>query len=357
MRKKWLEIEINYLKENYSLLKKEEIINELGRTWSSITCCANKLGLIRLNFDIKGVEVKFWSKEEDEYLINNYSFSSKEKMVLDLNRTWSSIQNRTRKLKIKREILNANSDKLIDGSNESYYWLGFIMADGHFNKNNQIQINLSVKDLEHLQKLALFVEYKGKILKPSINIGFGKIKKELNQIFNLSNDKTHNPCNLDELSGDNFFSFIIGFIDGDGTITEKGYLRIKCHKNWLNNLNKMIKFITNNDFNEGRINSEDLAIVQLTRIEYMKKIKNKILELNLPILKRKWDRVDLNKMSKNEKHEKMKKESFQYFEKGILPKEVLKISNLSRAFVYKIHKEYLNSIKEKDLQRELDRNN
>jgi hypothetical protein len=277
-----------------------------------------------------------WSQIEIEYLIENYPFGDKEKIKEALNRSWSSIQNKAFLLKIKRNKLNANSIKLTNETNEAYYWLGFIMADGHFSlANNQIQINLGYKDIEHLKRFAKFVEYNGEIIKPKISIGFGDIKTYLENKFEISNNKTYVPCTLKHLSGDSFFSFIIGFIDGDGTIDTKGYLKLKCHKSWLHNLNEMVKFLSDNDFNCGIINSEGLAYVSLTKIEMMKKIKIKIINLGLPVLKRKWDRVNFNKFSKTQRTLKNMNECRELFSKGLSVREVIKITGLSKSQVYK----------------------
>jgi hypothetical protein len=356
MRKEWLKTDDDYLKNEYYHGKKEDLICVLKRSWSSITSRASKLGLKKVNVNIKGKDVKIWSTNEDEYLHYNYPQLEKEKIMIYLKRSWSSIQNRAYKLKINRNILTANSFKIINGSNEAYYWLGFIMADGHFSKTKQIQINLGVKDLEHLKKFATFVEYKEKLVKPSISIGYGEIKNELDDLLSVSNDKTHNPCDLSKLFGDSFFSFIIGFIDGDGCINTKGYLTIKCHNSWLYNLNKMVSELSNNDFNHGRINSDGLAIVQLTKHQIMKKIKIKANQLNLPLLSRKWDRVNLKKEIKIDKETRMRHECNNLFESGVIPTEIIKMNKFSRSFIYKTYQDYRNSIKEKDLKRESERN-
>ena len=152
MRKKWTEIEDKYLIDQYRIGKKEEIISHLKRSWSSIQTRASDLKLKRINIEICGKEMEIWSKEECVYLKQMYGLLDKHTLTSVLNRSWPSIQNKAFLLKIKRET-NANSRKLISETNESYYWLGFLMADGHFNKNGQIQINLAEKDLKHLQKL------------------------------------------------------------------------------------------------------------------------------------------------------------------------------------------------------------
>ncbi len=279
---------------------------------------------------------RIWNELEIEYLSKNYKFGDKEEIKKVLNRSWSSIQNKAFLLKIKRNKLNSNSLKLTDETNEAYYWLGFIMADGHFNLNtNQIQINLAQKDLDHLKKFANFVEYNGELVKPKISISFSEIKSYLEDKFNLSNNKTYEPCTLKNLHGDAFFSFIIGFIDGDGTIDVKGYLKLKCHKSWLYNLNEMVKFLSDNDFNTGIINSEGLAYVSLTKIEIMKKIKRKIIDLGLPVLNRKWDRVNFDKFSKTQRSLKNMNECLELFNEGLSIKEIIKITGLSKSQVYK----------------------
>lgn len=343
MDRKWLKLDDDYLKINYCLGDKKELINQLSRTWCGIQSRASKLGLKKRVVNIKGNAAEIWNNDEIEFLKQNYCTLDKKLLIYKLNRTWSSIQNKAFLLKIKRDIRNANANKLINETNEAYYWLGFIMADGHFSNGDQIQINLAKKDLLHLRKFATFVEYKNDLLKPNISINFSDIRIELNNKFKISNNKTHYPCVLDNLSGDYFFSFIIGFIDGDGCINKKGYLSIKCHKSWLDNLNRMIAFLTDNDYNCGYINSEGLAVITLTKIEYMKRIKERIVDLKLPCLNRKWDRVNNSKFSKQVNHENLKTQCFSLFDKNIEPKDVIKITNISGSVVYKLFSEYTKS--------------
>lgn len=209
------------------------------------------------------------------------------------------------------------------------------MADGHFNdKIKQIQINLSEKDLPHLIKLSEYVEYKKKIILPRISINYTDINDWLVDTFNITSNKTYNPCLLSNLYNDDLFSFIIGFIDGDGTIDNKGYLRIKCHKSWLGNLNFMVNHLTNNDFKKGIINNEGLSFISITKIEIMKNIKEKILKLNLPVLNRKWDRVRLNKLSKQEITNNNTTKCYQLFDKKKTINEVIDLTKLSKSQVY-----------------------
>ncbi len=342
MIKKWTKKEDEYVKEKYPLSDKNELLLVLDRTWNSIQHRAKKNKIKRLIIDNKKVKAKIWTDEETIFLINNYQFGDKEFLQDKLQRSWGTICQKALSLKLKRLIFNpknANSIKLINETNEAYYWLGFIMADGHFSNNGQLQINLSIKDLEHLKKFAKFVEYKKELIKPSIDIGYGEIKKWLIDKFNISNNKTCNPCILTNMFNDSFFSFIIGFIDGDGHINKRGYLTIVCHKSWLNNLNYMVKYLKNGNYTGGKINKSGLALVTLTDIKRMNEIKSKIEDLKLPVLTRKWERI---KSTRNEKIEIYKKKCFDLFNKGLTPKHILKETNISKSFIYKQFKIYKN---------------
>lgn len=341
MRKKWLNSEDEYLIENYSNGDINEMTNKLNRTWKSIHSRAKKLLLKRKQTKIKGKNINIWDESEIKYLINNYPNLEKNKIMCHLNRGWSSIQNKAFLLNIKRDVRNSNSYKLKNGSNESYYWLGFIMADGHFNdKSKQIQINLSEKDIHHLMRLSEYVEYKKKIINPRIVINYSDINDWLIELFNIKSDKTYNPCSLNKLYGDNLFSFIIGFIDGDGSINKKGYLSIKCHKSWLDNLNYMVNYLTESEINSGYINSEGLSFISITKIEIMKKIKQKIIDLDLPVLDRKWDRVKMSKLSKKEINNKNTTLCYNLFDEGKSINEVINLTNLSKSQIYLQKKKY-----------------
>lgn len=335
MNQKWSKEEDNYLITNYPNNKKELIQSVINRSWMSIQTRASRLGINRINIDINGKSNNIWNKKEIDYLESNYQKLEKDILKASLNRSWSSIQNKAFILKLKRDVANADSTNLINGSNEAYYWLGFIMADGHFNNNKQIQINLAIKDLDHLVKFAKFVDYKYELTKPNINIDYTLINEWLIDMFNIKHNKTYNPCVLNKINGDALFSLIIGFIDGDGSINKKGYLALTSHKAWLNNINFMLTEITNNGKYHCAINNSGLVVGIITRITTMKNIKLKAINLGLPILRRKWDRVRLDKLSKKEQNIKNLNDCVGLFEKGLSVKDIIEITKLSRAQIYK----------------------
>jgi hypothetical protein len=285
---------------------------------------------------------KFWTDEEIKYLIKNHKTKTLNDMSIELNRSNSSIINKSHLLKLNLRV-NRMCDltNLINESNEAYYWLGFLMADGHFSKNGQIQINLSEKDLQHLIKFSKFVKYRKVLSKPNLYVSDNRVTPLLCEKYGLVNNKTYNPPNIDNINGDKLFSLIIGFIDGDGSISDKGYLRIKVHSTWTNVIKKMMEHLVGNGNFSILLDKHNLVIGCINKIELMKKIKQKIIDLDISFLERKWVRVNLNKLSKNEKRMKLDNECFKLFKNGLNVKETIEKTNLSSTFVYSSYKKYI----------------
>jgi len=202
--------------------------------------------------------------------------------------------------------------KLLEETPESYYWMGFIMADGHF-AGNRLVMGLSINDEDHLKKLYDFLECDNTIHKNHIGCGFSMMDSYtvplLKTKFDINNRKTYNPPkSINWMENNLKYSFIVGFIDGDGSIIKQykrkdPYLRIKVHSNWLHILNE-IGFILSTDANvkhvEARINNQGYANINLANHILLKHLKRKVNKLKLPVLKRKWSLIDENHMNKNE---------------------------------------------------------
>lgn len=264
-----------------------------------------------------------------------------------LGRNWSSIQQKAFKLGLKREIIrDSDLSPLLNENCETYYWIGFLMADGHFSSCS-IQINLAEKDLGHLKKFAKFVHYKHKLIKPSLYVNDKVIVDKLKMKFDIVHNKTYFPCNIFNIKNEKLLlSLIAGFIDGDGSIKQsygRTQLIVKCHKSWKEVLDYMLKFLCKG-FDKAyitTINKEGLALFSITDIEILKKIKNEILKLKLPILQRKWDKINLKKLSKKEKTEYLIDLCFEVFKRGGSPSDIIKTKKISSSFCYKHWKNFM----------------
>ena len=165
-----------------------------------------------------------------------------------VNENWlcrSCAQNETKKI-------TTNLKKLLDDEYESFYWIGFILADGYIANKKRLSITISEKDAEHLQKFCDYVNvqhiehltnntrhYVRMSAQDSIYV------PKIAEKFDISNAKTYNPPRLELLkrfTREQILSLAIGFIDGDGSIKHQYKrkdcsLTIKNHSSWLDILN------------------------------------------------------------------------------------------------------------------------
>lgn len=206
----------------------------------------------------------------------------------------------------------ANLEKLLEESPEAYYWAGFLLADGSF-VNNRICFTLALKDKESVDSFGRFIEYSGERnpVKNSIGIACmdNDIVPKIMDKFDFKKRKTYNPpASLPDTSIDLLLSMIIGFIDGDGSIRKQTgrqdcQLTVKVHGSWIDVLNQMAdvinKFVKSNTV-EAKINKAGYAFFNITNSIILKKIKRKALELELPVMQRKWDIINLQSTSRQE---------------------------------------------------------
>lgn len=135
---------------------------------------------------------------------------------------------------------------LLENTPVTYYWLGFLMADGSF-KGYRLVLELGLLDSKHLQRFAKFIAYNKVIKNNRLAVMDTKPIKLLRKKFNIQNNKTIHPCNLTNIKDNNLFiSWAIGFMDGDGGIyrqtgREDCQLKIKTHVSWKENLQLISK--------------------------------------------------------------------------------------------------------------------
>ena len=187
------------------------------------------------------VNKKAWSKEEIDYILQNYENMSWQEIAKELNRTPNSVQMKVKRLGLKKYPYYCDKDFFhnID-TEEKAYWLGFIVADGWvaYGKNNsgELGIELKLSDIEHLKKFNKSINGNYKInirerkspFKEDATIKMCGIRIYSIQIVNdLCNfgvipHKTH-QIKLADLNENLMPHFIRGYFDGDGSI----YIRHK----------------------------------------------------------------------------------------------------------------------------------
>ena len=221
---------------------------------------------------------------------------------------WRSIQNIANELGIKRifqQKRNGDIGILLNKSNESFYWIGMIAADGTVSRDGTLKLDLRISEKYHIEKLAKFInskvyEYpKYKNSKPG-GTGICRVKikdiikgVELRELFKIKGCKTYEPISLDFIETDSqFLSFLAGYIDGDGSISKQGYISIDGHKNMSELFTKFANRL-NTMYSEGEhkiLYYEDMVRLNLKSF-YSKRIKKDLGFLGLPLMIRKWDRI------------------------------------------------------------------
>lgn len=178
---------------------------------------------------------KEWTEEEVDFLKNNYINMSREELANALNRTKPSIQNKMKRLKLKKEskyVYDKDYFKDIN-TEEKAYWLGFISADGYVNysieqRNYELGIELGIKDKDHLKKF-------NKSIGGNIQVGertrfsFGKyidtcfiriydkeLIEDLSKYYVVNSKST--TIKMPELKEEFIIPYVRGYFDGNGCV-------------------------------------------------------------------------------------------------------------------------------------------
>lgn len=291
-----------------------------------------------------------WSVEEDNLLKENYQLKKKELLQLFPNRTAAAVNIRASQLKLrkeKNEYIQSNSSVLLENTLESYYWIGFILADGHISKNFRLTITLAKKDSNHLMKLKNYIEasnieHKLNSNKCGIKLQDKYYIRKLVEKFDISNRKTYNPPEFYVESDDLFLALFIGYIDGDGQIRHQFKRKDCCicihiHSSWTDLMNCWIARVnkichTNSPL--GKVTNNGYYRVNISNSIILNKLKEFVIKNNLPVLSRKWDLIDLNYISRYIASKINRDKIKSLYEKNKTPTQISKELGLSRSNVY-----------------------
>ena len=114
-------------------------------------------------------------------------------------------------------------------SEELYYFLGFVAADGYIS-DNTIEIGLNEKDLELLEKFRDLIVpgkpiyHKKRTNSYTLKISCLKNIESFKSFYSMFTNKKHEEIQYPNIPSEYQKDFIRGYIDGDGTFdTTKGY--------------------------------------------------------------------------------------------------------------------------------------
>jgi len=212
--KQWTKEDESWLINNYGTVNFGEILIKLGRTKKSVGVKLSRLGVTK----------RFWTKEKEGVLIDNYHLGRVHCANL-LNITPTQVSTKVRHLGLfVRNVVDIDEYKSEVGS----YILGLLWADGYVNKiNNYIALTVTKEDGLNLKDLFLNLgdnwkiyendrtKYKGK---NSITIGL--TSPELSEFLKRMDYANKSTVGADKilefLPKNSHPHFFRGLIDGDG---------------------------------------------------------------------------------------------------------------------------------------------
>lgn len=251
---------------------------------------------------------KNFSEEKVALLTEIYPIESRKTIeALFPKYKWRNLQNIAGFLKLKKnysEIRRGNLEILLNHSLLSSYWLGLFAADGTITEDCTFKIDLQIKDKGYLQELSTYLNTNIKEY-PSYSSNLGKkgicrVKirdkvygKQIKSLFYKNGLKTYNPIDISFLnSTNNLLAFIVGYIDGDGSISKKGSIFLDGHINIKPLFTEIIELLNKLSDN---FNLSLTSYKEMIRINFNKEcsiyLNNFRQEHKLPVLLRKWQRI------------------------------------------------------------------
>ena len=215
-----------------------------------------------------------------------------------------------------------------------------------------------MRDTNHMLEFCKFVNttnirynYERKMISMAIQ-NVDKFSEIINILKLLSSNKTENPNDFSklEISREQMFSMIIGFIDGDGSIREQTgrtdcSIAIHVHKKWQSNLEFMENFLYNYfSFEKMReltkIGNDGYAKLIFSNYKLVRQIKKEVVNLKLLVLNRKWDKINENEIRNKEEINLKKDIIIKLIKEGTTPVSIIKLTNFSSNLVYSTFKNY-----------------
>ena len=188
--------------------------------------------------------------------------------------------------------------KLLDENNETFYWLGFILADGSFYKN-RFEFSLQKKDYDHIIKFSEFMDNLPVVKKKESFRCAVNNKQDIALIkekYDIKDRKTYNPPdfkNYEHYSDELLYSLLFGVIDGDGNIyvNKKGHscnINITAHKSWERFYVDFMKRL-NITYNNNKYGN--ILRISIGQKKNVIALRDKINELQIIKLERKWEKI------------------------------------------------------------------
>jgi hypothetical protein len=269
-----------------------------------------------------------WTARDISELVSMNSFHNVDDMATYLKRPASSIRTKLRALSLNNQLKKTGRESkakiLLSDELASYYWIGFILADGWITKKgkgtvNEIGVSVSCLDYQHILKFANFcgvavrshtrnTNFKNSACMCDVSLSIAEpTTSAIIDKFGLNYRKSYNPPNVklyEKFTNLQRFSLILGYLDGDGSIIDRQnganrqiILSVQAHHSWKEFLQFTLDELQNISSVKIRstvgINSRDHCQISITKISLLREVKRLAISNNIPLLERKWNKVSL----------------------------------------------------------------
>lgn len=183
------------------------------------------------------------------------------------------------------------------------YWMGFIFADGHLSEW-RIKIKIAIKDTEHLQTLAAWL---GSGIHTTFERGESVVSlakqdrtavPAIRERFDLRSRKTYEPpARLPYEEETLLRCWLVGYIDGDGMIRQQtgrqnALLTTVAHLAWEPLLTEVSETVGVGLIRHRIVRGRTYVALTCHRHNEIVALRQFARAQCLPVLERKWSRVD-----------------------------------------------------------------
>lgn len=265
-----------------------------------------------------------WTAHDDDLLRKVYTTTSLDELQRLFGRSENAIRLHALAIGLTRTPIpspHGNLKRLLEDTPTAAYWNGFIAADGAFS-DVRLKVFIAEHDRGHLEKLTTWLGITSSIHSPSNNVaGFAIADtasiRALRERFDIRPRKTYNPPQHLPYDDDNLLrAWFIGYVDGDGHIKRQtgrqtAILDTVAHLSWKPFLEELVARLGFGYVNErtghARYPDRRYVAIRCARHNQIAGLKRFATEHQLPILTRKWDRVDTSiVLDRHEKAARMK---------------------------------------------------
>ena len=169
-----------------------------------------------------------WTDEEESVIANNYGESTYGQIAAMIpGRTWMAVRHRANLMGLTGTSnlgrkYSADKGFFSIPNVLNSYWAGFLAADGNV-RGHRLSLGLAPKDGAHVERLRDALRYTGKVSWGSKVVGMQvtclDMVEDLRKNFSITERKSL-TLKPPPITGDDLIrAFIVGVIDGDGSIT------------------------------------------------------------------------------------------------------------------------------------------